>query len=834
MDEILFVFIVFVLIFVWIIKKIANHTKKEMDLKAMADELRTISKAVQEINRRMAEQQVNAAGKEAETALAKDNDACAESVQNAPEDVAVSNNSLDEKVVPNALQAEEEKTSPAKSNTELIVENLVPKDVPLEVKTEEEEPPPKPPREPSQFELRLLALRNWFIYGNAAGRAKGEAVEKMLATTWLLRAGILVILITSVFLLKLSIERGMLAPEGRVALSYLCGAALLYGGLCNKMRRAYWSLGQALVGIGLGMFYFSSFAMVSMYHLTSPVVGGAVMVLVTITSGVLADRLASLSIAMVSMLGGFATPLLLSTGAKNFPGLAAYLLLLGVGVLWLANRRNWQQLTWLAMLFTYGIFGMAYRAHFAADDFACYQTALLLFFILYSTSIFIHNIRLRLPAGALEIVGLLGNSLFFFWYSSAAILRVSRGERLSLAPLTIGLALYYLAHAVFLQKRRETSDRNMLLIFCALCGFYLSLTAPVLLTGHWLGTAWALQGLMMLWLGYKLESRFIRGCAWVLYVLTLLRLYGWDFIAYQSVASDGGSFWMASLSRCLQFAIPVVCLALGGRLVRKNLRAEDVAAFTEMTSAPRINLVAGVFLSLAFLVGFLFLRLEIAADLRHCMPSMWLAGVNLIWIGAIILSLKLLNGRIAGWWWPCFLLLACGVLIRSVYDFCMPSLWNCCRPDFLWAYSIGTMVNTLVLVVGIWYAQRLLPNDRGEWGRRISIACNVAWPLLLFAHSTRELQTIIDHKLPGLEGGGISVLWSIFAFALLFIGLRKSNKLLRYIGLVGFAIIVVKVFFMDMGRLDAMFRVGAFLVFGVLLMCAAFIYLKFWHGKEEK
>ena len=78
------------------------------------------------------------------------------------------------------------------------------------------------------------------------------------------------------------------------------------------------------------------------------------------------------------------------------------------------------------------------------------------------------------------------------------------------------------------------------------------------------------------------------------------------------------------------------------------------------------------------------------------------------------------------------------------------------------------------------------------------------------------------------------MLWSIFAFTLLFVGLRKSSKLLRYIGLVGFAVIVVKVFFMDMVRLDALFRVGAFLVFGVLLMCAAFIYLKFWHGKEEK
>ena len=315
--------------------------------------------------------------------------------------------------------------------------------------------PPKPPKphEPSPFALRLLALRNWFIYGNANGKESGESVEKMLATTWLLRSGILVILCTSAFLLKLSIERGLLAPSGRVALSYLCGAALLIAGLHRKLRKDYWSLGQALVGIGLGMFYFSSYAMVNMYHLASPMVGGAVMVLVTVTAGILADRLVSLPIAMVTMLGGFATPLLLSTGEKNFTGLGAYLLLLSAGVLWLANRRNWQQLTWLAMLFTYGIFGLHYASRFTPADFAVQQTFLVLFFILYSTSVFIHNIRLKLPATPLEILGLLGNSALFFCLSSVATLKTYHNDRLTLAPLTIGLAFYYLCHAVWLKKR---------------------------------------------------------------------------------------------------------------------------------------------------------------------------------------------------------------------------------------------------------------------------------------------------------------------------------------------------------------------------------------------
>ena len=710
----------------------------------------------------------------------------------------------------------------------LILEQPVPEPSPA---------PSAPPREPTAFELRIRALRNWFLYGNPLGKNSGESVEKMVATTWLLRAGVLVILFTSAFLLKLSIERGILAPEGRVALSYLCGAALLLCGIHRRLRRNYWSLGQALAGIGLGIFYFSSFAMVSMYHLVGAPVGGAVMVLVTITAGVLSDRLSSLAIAMVTMLGGFATPLLLSTGVCNFPGLSAYLLLLGAGVLWLANRKNWQQLTWLAMLFTYGIFALAIQKHFNSSHFPVCQTSLALFLVLYSTSVFIHNVRLRVPATAMEIIGLLGNSSFFFALS-VLITPKTPGSHLALAPLTIGLSCYYLAHAIFLQRRGEAADRNLLLIFCALAGFYLSLTFPVVLTGEWLGAAWALQGLMMLWLGYKLQSRFIRCCAWTLYLLTLGRLAIWDMsnmlFYYRSHASQGDDgFWLGVLARAFQYLIPTLSLALAARLVKVHSVAENRPSLSasEITE-PQQNLLAALVPSVAFVLGFIFLRLEFSIDLRHGLDYAWLAGINLVWVGMAGLALWLLKRRVPGWWLCFFALLWCCILARMAFDFLFkPQYWQCCLPDFAWSAFTGILLNTLVLTFGIWYFSRLLPSN--GWSRYLGLSCRIAWPVMLFFHSTRELDCIIDNKLPGLRGGGISVLWSIFAFVLLFNGLRKSQRVLRYLGLGLFSVVVFKVFLLDMGRLDAIYRVIAFLIFGVLLMCAAFIYLRFWR-KEEK
>ena len=708
------------------------------------------------------------------------------------------------------------------------------------------EPEPRVPREPSLFERRLKMLKNWFVYGRGEGVGEGESAEKLLATTWLLRSGILVILFTSAFLLKLSIDKGILAPSGRVALSYIAGAGLLFAGLSKRMRERYWSMGQALCGISLGVFYFSSFAMTSMYHLVSATVGGAVMCVTTVTAGFLADRLNSISVAMVAMIGGYATPLLLNTGVKNFPGLSAYLVLLGIGVLWLAYRRNWLQLTWLAMLFTYGIFALAINAHYVKEDFTVCQTGLVLFFVLFSTTVFIHNVRKSVPATALEIFGLLGNSALFFGMSWCAIDTVNKGDRLFFAPLTLGLAAYYLLHAIVLGRRRDESLRGLLLIFCALSGFYLALTFPVVLSGEWLAAAWAMQALMMLWLGLRMDSKLLKNCAWILYAITLAHLAFHEFWLYNKLpGAVGESFWGGVVSRICQYLLPVASMAAAAHLTMKanvtTAEAEPEGENAEnatFIAKPRTRgeILSGVLFGLAFIVFFLFLRLEIGADFLP-LGTYRLTGINIVWIGGCIVALMLLKKGFPGWWQIFLAILLGGTILRVAIDFFDNSFWRWGTPQFEWLYCIGGLCNTAVLVLGIMFCGKLMPE--GKFERIMNLTCRITWPILLFIHSTREWGMIIKYKLPGLTGGGISVLWAVFAFVLVFRGITKAVRGLRYIGLALFAVVVCKVFMFDMRHLDAIYRVLAFFAFGVLLMGAAFVYLKFWrnsnwNGKEGK
>jgi uncharacterized membrane protein len=91
---------------------------------------------------------------------------------------------------------------------------------------------------------------------------------------------------------------------------------------------------------------------------------------------------------------------------------------------------------------------------------------------------------------------------------------------------------------------------------------------------------------------------------------------------------------------------------------------------------------------------------------------------------------------------------------------------------------------------------------------------------------TLETGTLLTQFVPGFRGGGISVIWGLYALALLVAGIRRASRSLRLVGLALLVITVVKIFAADLDQLDTMYRIVAFLALGVVLLFAAFMYLK--------
>ncbi len=163
--------------------------------------------------------------------------------------------------------------------------------------------------------------------------------------------GAIVMALAGILFLQYAIEHELIPPTVRVALGFLVGIGCVAG--AEKLReRGYGPTANALAGAGIVILYASVWAARVLYGLIGSSLGYGLMILVTLACGMLSWRYRARDTALLGLIGGFATPLLLSTGQDNPIGLFAYILMLNAGLFALARLRGWPVLAGLSLAAT--------------------------------------------------------------------------------------------------------------------------------------------------------------------------------------------------------------------------------------------------------------------------------------------------------------------------------------------------------------------------------------------------------------------------------------------------------------------------------------------------
>jgi hypothetical protein len=170
------------------------------------------------------------------------------------------------------------------------------------------------------------------------------------------------------FFVKYSFEHDLIPPAVRVAIGFVFGAGLVVGGL-RIPRARYAVTAQTLIAAGIVSLYAVTFACRSIYHFDffGPVPTFLLMTLITATAFILAVRLDAQVVAVLGILGGFLTPVLINTGQDNPAGLFGYLALLDLGLVAVALHRRWFHLVPLGAAGTV-ILLIGWAQHFFAPD----------------------------------------------------------------------------------------------------------------------------------------------------------------------------------------------------------------------------------------------------------------------------------------------------------------------------------------------------------------------------------------------------------------------------------------------------------------------------------
>lgn len=160
------------------------------------------------------------------------------------------------------------------------------------------------------------------------------------------------LLLAAIFFLQYSFRVGWLTPPVQMAIGILVGIGLLV--VCElRAARKYLITANAMDASAIAILFATFYAAHARWELIeSSVAAFVLMALVMAVAVLLSIRRDSLFIALLGLVGAFATPALLSLASEPVP-LFSYILILNAGLAWVSVKKKWPLLTTLTLVFTF-------------------------------------------------------------------------------------------------------------------------------------------------------------------------------------------------------------------------------------------------------------------------------------------------------------------------------------------------------------------------------------------------------------------------------------------------------------------------------------------------
>lgn len=343
--------------------------------------------------------------------------------------------------------------------------------------------------------------------------------ENLIAGRWMFYVGILALTFAVTFFLKYSFDNNWIGPTGRVALGMLAGSSMfpLSQWILN---RGYRYFSEGIAGLGAAILYLSIWAGWHYYLLFPQSAAFAIMIVVTAATVVVAIGRYSERIALLALVGGAMTPILVSTGHNEEISLFTYLAILGAGMLGVAWKRNWKSLPPVLFVATLIYFWGWYGEFYADYELVPTLAFSTLFFFLFGALPAIRSTREGVLA-SLEIALVLGNA---FQYLIALRVMLWPEYRWGLTFGVLALAGVHLMAERALPSKQSPSGRMARILYAGLALTFVTLAIPIRLDGHWITLAFAVEGALLIWSGLRISSGPLRAAGFVMFLIVGTRL----------------------------------------------------------------------------------------------------------------------------------------------------------------------------------------------------------------------------------------------------------------------------------------------------------------------
>lgn len=533
------------------------------------------------------------------------------------------------------------------------------------------EPDPVPEPEP------VIAAAIPFPADIAAAERKSPVVNIL---EWLLngnlpaKIGILLLFIGLSYLLKFSIENNILTPEVRLIGAAILSVTLFIVGWCVRHKNRLYSL--IVQGGSLGAFYITIFAAYKLYEFLPLAFALVLMVVICLASVFFAVIQNAVSLAVLAVIGGYAAPVLLSTGSGNYVALFSYYLMLSVSILIINYWQGWRVLNIAGFTFTF-VVGVIWGVdNYQPEYYLNCQIFIILNLVVYG--------------------------------------------------------LIYLLLAVVSLRRFRADGQRLSLGFLLLSIGFISLAVPLALSPQWTSMAWTIEGLAILWFACLQKQRIVGWSATGLVLLGFASLlYSMDFIYWSEQ-----SIWMY----IFQWGGLLVAGALHHhfRLMNRSKLISGLLIIPAMVTwlswlwmlpwlSPAGELLSGEEYVLTGLVisvwSWFFLARKVRwTQLYYCISALWIVSL-LILCDYILTGTHAAGSLYGGFIW----LLVIGSMITFIR--LLPEQAPRTVSNLMHGASLWTVIG--LVAAEVMWAEMQLPWGTEEWGYFIAMlsACGVIFVL---------------------------------------------------------------------------------------------------------
>jgi len=337
------------------------------------------------------------------------------------------------------------------------------------------------------------------------------------------KIGIAALIIGVAFFLKYTFDNNWVGPVGRVMIGIIGGIGLL--GIGQFLRAKYVRYSDMLMGGGIAIVYLSLFSAHFFYNLISPQVTWGSMFLVTLLAFAISIVNATPTLAMISVIGGFATPFLVSSGGNMMMSLFGYITILNFGILCISIFKKWPQLIAAAFAGTYIVFTTWFTVYYTPAVLTVTLVFISTSFLIFLCASVVRSVSAKSTLDQLNYV-LLGVNALVFAAIGYQILHPAHHSILGFSAVLV--AVVYIIAALVVNKSNP-EDRALNIFLPGLAVTFLSLAVPLQFSGSWIAVAWFAESIVLYIIASTIGNRGFQVMGVVVYVLGLFNFFLWNF-----------------------------------------------------------------------------------------------------------------------------------------------------------------------------------------------------------------------------------------------------------------------------------------------------------------